>query len=182
MTGVHKPFKIVVLGGIGTGKTGVIQHLIYGNHIIQSKDIPHTIEDIYKADVDIGKGCWYRVCLFDTSGEAIHDDLLTDHYISIAEGIVLTYNITEKHTFDTIIQLRKRVSERHKDIPIIILGTHSDYEDLRQVDKISTIHWAEMQKLNSFEVTLTSRETLRDPFVSLVTSIAMHKGLPISKK
>ncbi|KAI6651002.1 NF-kappa-B inhibitor-interacting Ras-like protein 1 isoform X2 [Oopsacas minuta] len=182
MASIHKPFKIIVLGDLGTGKTGVIQHLIFGNHIIQSKDVPYTIEDIYKADINIGKGVWYRVCLFDTSGKSLYDDQLLEHYISIAEGIVLTYNITEKPTFDTVIQLRKKISERHKDIPIIILGTHSDYEDSRQVDKLSTIHWAEMQKLSAFEVTLTSRETLREPFVSLVTNIAISKGLPVTKK
>ena len=170
------------MGESGTGKTGIIQHLIYGNHIIETKDIPPTIEDIYKADIDIGKGSWYRICLFDTSGKCLQDDFLIEHYISIAEGIVLTYNITEKSTFESVIHLRKSISDRHRDIPIIILGTHSDYEDLRQVDQLSTVHWADMQKLKTYEITLTSRETLREPFITLVTNIAMHKGLQVPKK
>ena len=182
MTGLQKPFKIVLLGDLGTGKTGIIHHLIYGNHIIQSKDVPHTIEDIYKADIHIGNEVWYRVCLFDTSGKCIFDDSLIEHYITIAEGIILTYNITEKATFDTIIQLRKKISERQKDVPLIIIGTHSDYEEIRQVDRLSIVHWSEMQNLNAYEVTLTSRETLRQPFLSIVTKIALSKGLPIPKK
>ena len=182
MSGLQKPFKIVLLGDLGTGKTGIIHHLIYGNHIIQSKDIPHTIEDIYKADIYIGNGIWYRVCLFDTSGKSLFEDSFIEHYISIAEGIILTYNITEKPTFDTIIQLRKKISECQKDIPLIIIGTHSDYEEIRQVDRLSIVHWAEMQNLNAFEVTLTSRETLRQPFLSLVTKIALSKGFSIPKK
>ena len=182
MSGVLKPFKIVLLGDLGTGKTGIIHHLIYGNHIIQSKDIPHTIEDVYRADIHIGSEFWYKVCLFDTSGKCLFDDLLIEHYIAIAEGIILTYNITEKPTFETIIQLRKRISERQRDIPIIIIGTHSDYEEIRQVDQLSIVHWAEMQNLNAFEVTLTSRETLRQPFLKLVTNIALSKGFPVPSK
>lgn len=47
--------KVLVCGHCGVGKTAIIEHLVYGNHVVGTPTMP-TIEDIYTAVIETDRG------------------------------------------------------------------------------------------------------------------------------
>uniref|UniRef100_F6YKR4 NFKB inhibitor interacting Ras like 1 n=2 Tax=Monodelphis domestica TaxID=13616 RepID=F6YKR4_MONDO len=176
-----KGFKVVVCGAISVGKTAILEQLLYGNHVIGLED-NHTMEDVYVASVETDRGVKEQLRLYDTRG--VQDGMdLPRHYISFADGFVLVYSVIDMESFRRVEIIKKEIDKLKdkKEVTIVILGNKSDLSEQRQVDSDMAQYWAKIEKVRLWEVTVTDRKTLMEPFIFLASKLTQppSKSFPL---
>lgn len=167
-----KTSKIMVCGHKGSGKTSVLEQLIYNHHPLKA-DIQPTIEDIYCALVDNDRGGKEKVQFFDSRGVDSSDAEVSKSHLAHADGVVLIYAINSRESFLLLEQLKKDI-DKHKDkkeLSFLVLGNKADLSAERQVETQSAINWATKERVRFAEVSAFDRKSLIEPFIYLVSKV-----------
>ncbi|XP_044534463.1 NF-kappa-B inhibitor-interacting Ras-like protein 1 isoform X1 [Gracilinanus agilis] len=176
-----KGFKVVVCGAVSVGKTAILEQLLYGNHVIGLED-NHTMEDVYVASVETDRGVKEQLRLYDTRGVQEGMDL-PRHYMAFADGFVMVYSVTDMESFRRVEIIKKEIDKvkDKKEVTIVILGNKSDLSEQRQVDADMAQYWAKVEKVRLWEVTVTDRKTLMEPFIFLASKLTQppSKSFPL---
>ncbi|KAL0962153.1 hypothetical protein UPYG_G00336380 [Umbra pygmaea] len=155
-----KGCKVVVCGLASVGKTAILEQLLYGNHAVGSEST-ETQEDVYVASVETDRGVKEQLRLYDTRG--LQDGLeLPKHYYSVADGFVLVYSVDSLESF--------------KKVMVIVLGNKTDLRELRQVDQETAQQWARGEKVKLWEVSVTERNSLIEPFTTLTSRLTQPQS------
>ncbi|XP_023664981.1 NF-kappa-B inhibitor-interacting Ras-like protein 2 [Paramormyrops kingsleyae] len=179
-----KSCKVVVCGQAAVGKTAVLEHLLYANHVIGSEPM-ETLEDIYIGSVETDRGVREQVRFYDTRG--LKDGLeFPRHYYSFADGFVLIYSIDSKESFKRVEALKKDIDRYRdkKEVTIVVLGNKVDLQHQRKVDSEVAQHWAKTEKARLWEVSVADRRTLIEPFVYLASKMTQPQSkstFPLSR-
>ncbi|XP_026690178.2 NF-kappa-B inhibitor-interacting Ras-like protein 2 isoform X2 [Ciona intestinalis] len=139
--------KLVVFGASQTGKTSILENLIYGEYA--SDDRYKTLEDIYLAQIDTERGVKETVRIQDTAG------------------------ITDKDSFKCVELIKKEIDKTRekKDICIVVIGNKSDLASERQVDTNMALNWASKEKVRLFEVSSNNRKAIAEPFIHICSKM-----------
>ncbi|XP_021002917.1 NF-kappa-B inhibitor-interacting Ras-like protein 2 [Parasteatoda tepidariorum] len=164
-----KVSKVLICGYRSSGKTSILEQLIYGNFPCNAYP---TIEDTYCALVNTDRGVKERLRFYDTAGTVPGQstDFLRN-YMTYAEGVVLVYAINSRESFSLLDQVKKdydKIKEK-KEVPIIVLGNKMDLQNERQVDTGLAQAWAQKEKVKLYEVSTLDRRTLIEPFVYIAS-------------
>ncbi|XP_014674604.1 PREDICTED: NF-kappa-B inhibitor-interacting Ras-like protein 2 isoform X1 [Priapulus caudatus] len=164
--------KVVICGLQGTGKTAILEQLIYGNHKVGSEVDP-TIEDVYVANIETDRGTKEKIRFYDTAGLNEQKVTTLKHLFSSVDGVILVYSVTDTQSFKKLDILRKEVdrAKDKKELPVIVLANKSDLTDERIVDKAQGEMWAARERIKHYEVTAADRRTLTEPFVFLTSKL-----------
>ncbi|TRY99030.1 hypothetical protein DNTS_024576 [Danionella cerebrum] len=155
-----KGCKVVVCGMASVGKTAILEQLLYNNHIIGSESTG-TQEDIYVASVETERGVREQLRLYDTRG--LHEGLdLPKHFFSVADGFVLVYSVDSRESFTIVV--------------VMVLGNKCELQEYRQVDYDAAQQWARSEKLKLWEVSVTDRSSLIEPFASLTRRLTQPQS------
>lgn len=167
-----KTSKVVVCGLAGTGKTSILEQLIYGNYKPEMVYCP-TIEDIYVAQIETNRGTKEKVRFYDTAGLNEQKSEPPRHLFSVCDGVILVYNITQPSSFAKLDAVKIEIDKlkEKKEIVIIALGNKTDLNSERKVERSTADVWANKEKIRVFEVTATDRRTLTEPFVFLASKL-----------
>ncbi|CAH1251242.1 NKIRAS2 [Branchiostoma lanceolatum] len=160
-----KTSKVVVCGQASSGKTAVLEQLIYGTHTAGSQ-LFATIEDIYVANIETDRGVREKIRFYDTAGLSSSNPELPKHYITLADGFVLVYSTTDRESFKRIDLLKRDIdaAREKKEVTVVAVGTKTDLKD-RKVELREAQNWAQKEKVRLFEVSVKERKALMDPFV-----------------
>ncbi|XP_020826729.1 NF-kappa-B inhibitor-interacting Ras-like protein 1 [Phascolarctos cinereus] len=171
-----KGYKVVVCGSMAVGKTAILEQLLYGNHVIGKGD-SETVEDVYVASVETDRGVREQLRLYDTQGLQEGEEL-PKHYFSFAEGFVLVYAVNDLVSLRKVESIKKEIDKfkDKKEIVIVILGNKSDLSEQRQVDADMAQQWARSEKVRLWEVTVTDRKTLIEPFILLASKLTQPQS------
>jgi len=169
--------RVIVCGMKGIGKTTLLEQLLYSH---RPQDIHPTIEDIYVASVETEKGAKEILRLYDTEGiSAIPSDtsdlcFLPKQYYSIADAFVLIYAVDSRQSFSIVDSLKKDIDRNRdkREVPIVVLGIGCKSEDKREVDPSFATGWATREKFRHFEVSISDRRTLLQPFTYLASKFS----------
>ncbi|CAI9744427.1 NF-kappa-B inhibitor-interacting Ras 1 [Octopus vulgaris] len=181
-----KTSKILVCGQSSVGKTAVIEHMVYGNHVVGTPTMP-TIEDIYTAVIETDRGVKEKVRIFDTAGLDGSKPDLPKQYLNFPDGFVLAYDVTNWESFQRLDKLKKDIDKHRdkKEVFIIAIGNKKELQDCRQVDYNTAQLWANKEKVKLWEVTVTCRPSLQEPFVWLTSRITQPPSkstFPLGRK
>ncbi|KAM9824260.1 NF-kappa-B inhibitor-interacting Ras-like protein 1 [Neosynchiropus ocellatus] len=171
-----KGCKVVVCGQTAVGKTAILEQLLYGNHDVGSEST-ETQEDVYVASVETDRGVKEQLRLYDTKG--LHDSQdLPKHYYSVADGFVLVYSVDSMESFKKVECLKKEIdkSKDKKEVTIIVLGNKTDLREHRQVEQESAQQWARVEKVKLWEVSVTERNSLIEPFTQLTSRLTQPQS------
>ncbi|XP_029445161.1 NF-kappa-B inhibitor-interacting Ras-like protein 1 [Rhinatrema bivittatum] len=171
-----KGCKVVVCGFSSVGKTAILEQLLYGNHTI-GLESGETLEDVYIASVETDRGVKEQLRLYDTRG--LQDGVeLPKHYFSFADGFVLVYSVDSLESFKRIELLKKEVDKFRdkKEVTIVVLGNKTDLAEQKQVETEMAQQWARSEKLKLWEVTVTDRKTLIEPFTLLASKLTQPQS------
>eukprot|EP01091_Cochliopodium_minus_P019119 TRINITY_DN7936_c0_g1_i1.p1 TRINITY_DN7936_c0_g1~~TRINITY_DN7936_c0_g1_i1.p1 ORF type:complete len:132 (+),score=21.72 TRINITY_DN7936_c0_g1_i1:17-412(+) len=104
-------YKFAVIGQGGVGKTATVVQFC-SNHFVTEYD--PTIEDSYRKQVQIEN----KVVMLDILDTAGKEDFsaLRDNWIREGEGFVLVYDITDKTSFEMILEYHERILQLKKFI------------------------------------------------------------------
>ncbi|XP_039692690.1 NF-kappa-B inhibitor-interacting Ras-like protein 1 isoform X2 [Pteropus medius] len=190
-----KGCKVVVCGFLSVGKTAILEQLLYGNHTValfillvnpskmsrcfsifqvnSGMEDCETMEDVYMASVETDRGVKEQLHLYDTRGlqEGVE---LPKHYFSFADGFVLVYSVNNLESFQRVELLKKEIDKfkDKKEVAIVVLGNKIDLSEQRQVDAEVAQQWAKSEKVRLWEVTVTDRKTLIEPFTLLASKLS----------
>ncbi|GFS04870.1 NF-kappa-B inhibitor-interacting Ras-like protein 1 [Elysia marginata] len=167
-----KSNKVVVCGCSGVGKTAILDQLLYGNHVVGSETHP-TMEDIYTAVIETDRGVKEKVRIFDIGMLEGSDGELPKHYLSLPDGFVLVYDVTSVDSFKKLEKLKREI-DKHKDKReghVIAIGNKSELNEKREVQFDTAMAWAGKEKIRLWEVSVTNRKSLVEPFVWLTSKI-----------
>lgn len=168
--------RLLVLGANQVGKTAIIEQLLFENHVVGHGGRP-TIGDIYEVSIETEKGTNEKLQIFDTPGSLFassRNSSEQEHYLSIADGVVLVYDVTSKPSYDVVVNLRPKVTARNKDLPMVVLGNKIDQSAMSVVPTTKSSQWARSYGIRPFEVTVLNRDSLKEPF----SYIAWRMGNP----
>ncbi|XP_028819965.1 NF-kappa-B inhibitor-interacting Ras-like protein 1 [Denticeps clupeoides] len=171
-----KGCKVVVCGLASVGKTAILEQLLYGNHTVGSESA-ETQEDVYVASVETDRGVREQLRLYDTRG--LHDNAdLPKHYFSVADGFVLVYSVDNLESFRRVDALKREIdkSRDKKEVTIIVLGNKVDLRERRQVELDTAQQWARAEKVKLWEVSVTERSSLIEPFTSLTSRLTQPQS------
>ncbi|XP_016134950.1 NF-kappa-B inhibitor-interacting Ras-like protein 2 [Sinocyclocheilus grahami] len=179
-----KSCKVVVCGQGSVGKTAVLEQLLYANHVVGSETM-ETLEDIYIGSVETDRGTREQVRFYDTRGLRDGQEF-PRHYFTFADGFVLVYSIDSKESFKRVEALKKEIDRCRdkKEVTIVVVGNKLDLQDQRRVDSEAAQQWARQEKVRLWEVTVTDRRTLIEPFVHLASKMTQPQSkstFPLSR-
>uniref|UniRef100_A0A8C0PIF3 NFKB inhibitor interacting Ras like 1 n=2 Tax=Canis lupus familiaris TaxID=9615 RepID=A0A8C0PIF3_CANLF len=136
-----------------------------------------TMEDVYMASVETDRGVKEQLHLYDTRGlqEGVE---LPKHYFSFADGFVLVYSVNNLESFQRVELLKKEIDKfkDKKEVAIVVLGNKIDLSEQRQVDAEVAQQWARSEKVRLWEVTVTDRRTLIEPFTLLASKLSQPQS------
>lgn len=180
---IGKVGKILICGMKGVGKTALVEQLIYGNvntetvsikllylpiltsllisvigvfAFYQWQDLHPTIEDIYVASVDTGRGVRETIRLYDSAGLQ-GKSILPRHYLFFPDGYVLVYDPNNPQSLEMLTDIKSDI-DRNKDkkeVPIIVLANmHSKKPDLAQ----EAVEEEELDELASYQLRMQKQQ------------------------
>jgi len=172
--------KVVVFGKTKTGKTAIINKIIYPDSNMVGVDLCPTIEDCYMGSIESDRANGpkgpekERVCFYDTAGLESPRSEVPKHYISMADGFILVYSIDNMESFLCVQKLKRDIDTfkaEKKEVTIIAIGNKCDLEANRQVTKKQAETWATQEKVLFREATVADRKTLHEPVVQMVSKM-----------
>ncbi|NP_001003433.1 NF-kappa-B inhibitor-interacting Ras-like protein 2 [Danio rerio] len=179
-----KSCKVVVCGQGSVGKTAVLEQLLYANHVVGSETM-ETLEDIYIGSVETDRGTREQVRFYDTRGLRDGQEF-PRHYFTFADGFVLVYSIDSRESFKRVEALKKEIDRCRdkKEVTIVVVGNKLDLQDQRRVDSSAAQQWARQEKVRLWEISVTDRRTLIEPFVHLASKMTQPQSkstFPLSR-
>ncbi|XP_030558425.1 NF-kappa-B inhibitor-interacting Ras-like protein [Drosophila novamexicana] len=176
---IGKVGKVLVCGMKNVGKTALIEQLVYGN-INADTELHPTIEDIYVASVDTGRGgARETLRIYDTAGlQGEQAAQLPRHYLQFPDAFVLVYDPTDPRSLDMLADIKTDIDKHKekKEVPVIVLAnvrarnkkdtppaTPNPVESI--MDRAN--NWCQRERIKHYTVNVMERPSLYEPFTML---------------
>ena len=163
-------FKILFLGGIGVGKTCIINR--YVKNIFINDQTP-TIGIDYKSKIVIYNSKKIKLKIFDTSGqERFHT--LTKNYYRGADGIIMVFDLKRSETFDELTYWMEEINKNcdKNKIGLILVGNKNDGNlDERKISREQGNKIAELYNFIYIETSAVTNDNIKDCFDLMVKTL-----------
>lgn len=186
---VGKVGKVLICGMKGVGKTALLEQLIHG-HITPESEIHSTIEDIYVASVDTGRGSRDTLRIYDTAGLQGKAQL-PRHYLYFPDGYILVYDPTDTSSLDMLADIKADIdkNKEKKEVCIIVLANMRSKAATKkpespvtspvatnQPDPVEVVlsranNWCARERIKHYTVNAMERASLYEPFISLTARL-----------
>ncbi|OXU31157.1 hypothetical protein TSAR_003199 [Trichomalopsis sarcophagae] len=165
-------YKIVVLGEGGVGKSAVTLQFVSHSFL---NDHDPTIEDSYQQQAVID-GEAALLDILDTAGQ-VEFTAMRDQYMRCGEGFMICYSVTDRHSFQEVLEYRKLISRvrANEDIPLVLVGNKFDLQHQRQVSTDEGKALANQLGCPFYETSAALRQFIDDSFYSLVRQIRIKE-------
>ncbi len=164
----EETIKIIILGNSEVGKTSFLIRFT-----------KNKFDETYLAT--IGIDCKYRIInienklyklmFYDTVGEEKYKSI-PKNYIKNMQGIILMYDITDKSSFDSIIDWISDVKEiKGENFPMILVGNKIDLNESREVTEEMGYELAEKNQIEFFETSNKDGTNIQEAGLEIVYKI-----------
>ena len=108
---------------------------------------------------------------YDTAGEEKYKSI-PKNYIKNMQGIILMYDITDKSSFDSIIDWISDVKEiKGENFPMILVGNKIDLNESREVTEEMGYELAEKNQIEFFETSNKDGTNIQEAGLEIVYKI-----------
>ena len=163
--------QILIIGDSSVGKTSLLTR--YTNGTFKPEYLATVGLDFYSKD-EIFDNKTIHVKLWDTAGQERYKSL-TQSYFKNAEGVIVTYDITNSESFDNlkywINSIKKNIEGKNIFIPVIIIGNKIDMSDSREINKEDAEKFASDNKYKYYETSAKTGEGVDQAIRDLVNNI-----------
>jgi small GTP-binding protein len=163
-------FKTIVVGDGAVGKTTLTKKFVTGN--FQSKYKLTIGVDLSIKILKIKQGI-VKLQIWDTGGQE-RFQYVSPVYYRGALGALCCYDITKRPTFENVPKWFSTVERYCGNIPIVLVATKKDLEDLRVVKKEDGDSFAREKGIHFFETSSKSGFNLKKPFLALAKQIVAN--------
>jgi small GTP-binding protein len=168
-------FKLSIVGDEFVGKTCLLHRLIYKNF---KQYIEPTIGidfDTITIDIDDKKT---KLHIWDLGGQPRFKDI-REYYLKNISGFILVFDLTNRKTFNNIINWMTKLKKHINSAYIIIIGNKKDDLKNREVNKMEAIMLAKEYHTYYIETSAKTGENILDPFICISTIIINNIIKPI---
>ena len=142
-------YKILVLGGYGTGKTCFI--IRYCDDYFQQSTYSEAGMDYKFKKLKLEKDKEIKLQIWNTCSQDRFQSIQKNYYKG-AHGFIIMYDITSRSSFEEVKRFIKSIkNENSNEAPIIIVGGKLDLENQRQVSTEDGIALAKEFNCSFFE-------------------------------
>ncbi len=172
--------KLLTLGETEVGKTSIVLRYAddkFNDSKISTIGIDFKIKQINKGGESI------KVSIYDTAGQERFQRIIK-HYYRGANGVLLTFDISNKNSFEKLnywIQDLKENADNINDLFICLIGNKIDKEDKREVSIEEANKFAQENNMPYFEVSAKTGEGIKNLFDEVIKG-AMIKMLNSEEK
>lgn len=160
--------KILIIGDSTVGKTALLEH--YDTKEFKKSYIT-TIGIDFKVKKIIYKNNPKKITIWDTAGQERFRTITTAYYRG-SHGILLTYDITNRISFENMNRWMKDIKAGTSEgIIIIIVGNKSDLLNERQVSEEEGQAFADRHNCLFFETSAKSGKNVEKSFDKLIHSV-----------
>ena len=173
--------KILTLGDTTVGKSSIVlryaEDKFNENNALATIGIDFKIKQIYRG------GELIKVSIYDTAGQERFQNIIK-HYYRGANGVLLTYDITNRGSFEKLgfwLNDLKENSDSMEDLYICLIGNKIDNEDEREVTTEEANIYAKDNNMPYFEVSAKTGQGIKKLFDDVIKG-AMIKMLNSTEK
>ena len=163
-------FKILFLGGIGVGKTSIINR--YVKNIFNNDQVP-TIGIDYRTKTVTYHSKKIKLKIFDTSGqERFHT--LTKNYYQGADGIIMVFDLKRIETFEELTYWMEEINKNcdKKNIGLILVGNKNDGNlEERKISNEQGNKIAELYNFIYIETSAITNDNIKECFNLMVQTL-----------
>ena len=160
--------KIMILGNYSVGKTSFLIRFTK-NKFDETYLATIGIDYIYRI-INI-ENKLYKLMFYDTAGEEKYKSIPKNH-IKNVQGIILMYDITNKKSFDSIIDWISDVKEiKGENFPMILVGNKIDLNESREVTEEMGYELAEKNQIEFFETSNKDGTNIQEAGLEIVYKI-----------
>jgi len=155
--------KILLVGNTGVGKSALVNK--YTDNEFDEKYIS-TIGVDFKVKTIVINSKTVKLQMWDTAGQERFRTITSSYYRG-AHGILVVYDITNKESFDSIINWLSEIEQFSKHKPAIIcIGNKNDLPN-REVSKKTAETFLKTINIDYYETSAKTRLNLNDIFEDL---------------
>ena len=163
-------FKILFLGGIGVGKTSIINR--YVKNIFNNDQVP-TIGIDYRTKTVTYHSKKIKLKIFDTSGqERFHT--LTKNYYQGADGIIMVFDLKRIETFEELSYWMEEINKNFdkNNIGLILVGNKNDGDlEERKISYEQGNKIAELYNFIYIETSAITNDNIKECFDLMVQTL-----------
>ena len=168
--------QILIIGDSSVGKTSILTR--YTNGTFKEEYLATVGLDYYSKE-EIFNTKTINVKLWDTAGQERYKSL-TQSYFKNAEGVIVTYDITNTESFDNlkfwINSIKTNMENKNMFIPVIIIGNKTDMEESREIMTEDAEKFAEENKYKYYETSAKTGEGVDKAIRDLINQILNQSG------
>mmetsp|Transcript_13870 Transcript_13870/g.39486 ORF Transcript_13870/g.39486 Transcript_13870/m.39486 type:complete len:261 (+) Transcript_13870:229-1011(+) len=165
--------RLLMVGDSSCGKTSLV--LRFDQNVFSTKFVT-TIGVDYRDKMVKIEGAPMRLQLWDTAGQERFRSL-TSNFFGRADGFVLTYDISNRPSFDHVIGWMRDIKTRAPpDCDIVLCGNKSDLDNDRVVTHDEGKQLADEHGVAFFETSALTGANVEKMFTALATTIK-HKRI-----
>jgi small GTP-binding protein len=172
MDPADQPFKIVMVGEAGTGKSCLVLRYTVGGFC--ETYMPTIGVDFMMKHIEIG-GFTVKSQIWDTGGSEKYLSI-TKAYFRAADGIVLVFDLSCQRSFDAKEKWITLIHENcadPDDIDIILVGNKCDKKPVVRTEDAEA--FAESKQIPYFETSALNGANVDTAFVALATAVLRRK-------
>ena len=164
----EEKIKIIILGNSKVGKTSFIIRFTK-NKFDETYITTIGIDCIYRI-INL-ENKLYKLMFYDTAGEERYKSIPKNH-IKNMQGIILMYDITDKSSFDSIIDWISDVKDiKGENFPMILVGNKIDLNESREVTEEMGYELAEKNQIEFFETSNKDGTNIQEAGLEIVYKI-----------
>ena len=161
--------KIMLLGNNLVGKTSIINRFCenkFSDKNITAKGVDFKNKEVIRGNIKI------RLQIWDISGQEKSSSIMKSYY-KCTHGILLVYDITDKNSFDSIIEW---INEIKKDVDLnktglVVVGNKCDVPEDRVVSDLMREDLEKNLNIRFFEISAKNNINIEESFNFLLEEI-----------
>jgi len=170
----RKVLKISMLGDSTVGKTSIINSFLdidFSNNMISNIGI-----DKIETSMKMKDGNEMKIAIWDTAGQERFHAIATTT-IKNSQGIVISFDLTNRQSFENVERWLQDVQESNNKIPVVIFGNKCDIIDGRVITKEDVTDLLKGYNLPYFETSAKENINIKEGFRNIIEE-AYQKACP----
>lgn len=172
-TEVDYVFKIVAVGLGGVGKTSLIRRFATGkfdDNYMMTLGVDFTTKFLTVQQKKV------KIVCADTSGQPYYGSVRPQYYEG-ANAAIIIFDLTNRHSFDSVTKWIKELEEYVDNIPIAIVGNKLDLtlknDSARRIELKEGEEFSESVGMTYFETSAKTSENVDQVFALLTEKILL---------